>query len=90
MPCKNTDTHEWLRMGPVTTLGELCMHLGKDHAAKAIYAFYRTRRLVVVKRKKGSQRPGRLPGSASGSSRPSMIGVTGSAFQGSRVYSVAA
>ena len=36
LPCQNVDTYEWLRKGPVTTLGELFSHLGNDHAAKTI------------------------------------------------------
>ena len=80
-PCQNADTHEWLRKGPVTTLGELFTHLGTDHTAKAIYAFYRTCRLVVLKKKKGSQKRTMPPGSASGSNGLRSTGVTGSAFQ---------
>ena len=52
VPCNDADTHEWLRAGPVTTLGELFKHLGTDHAAKTIYGFYRTCRLIVLKKKK--------------------------------------
>ena len=36
VPCKNADTHEWLRRGPVATLGELFKDLGTDHTAKEI------------------------------------------------------
>ena len=74
LPCQNADTHEWLRKGTVTTLGELFEHLGTDHTAKAIYAFYRTCRLVGLKRKKDSRKPARPPGSANGSSRSSIRG----------------
>ena len=70
LPCRNADTHthEWLREGPVTTLGELFKHLGTDHTAKAIYAFYRKCRLVVLKKKMDSRKPKESPGSANGSS----------------------
>ena len=71
VPCLNAVTYEWLRKGPVTTLGELFKHVGKNHTAKAIYAFYRTRRLVVVKRKKN--RCGRKTGMTGSSLQPSMI-----------------
>ena len=50
-PCVDPDCgYEWARGGVVMTLGELFMALGKEHAASQIYAFYRTLRIVAVKR----------------------------------------
>ena len=45
--------YEWARGGTVVTLGELFLALGKDYTAAQIYAFYRTLRIVAVKRRKG-------------------------------------
>ena len=39
VPCRNVDTHEWLRVGPVITLGELFVCLGEACTAKAVYVF---------------------------------------------------
>ena len=49
VPCQKADTHEWVREGPAITLSELFKLLGTDYTAKAIYAFYRTCRLVALK-----------------------------------------
>ena len=43
---------EWRRVCNVTTLGELLLYLGHRHAAKQIYYFYRTLRIIAVKRQK--------------------------------------
>ena len=81
VPCQNAIEYEWLRAGPITTLGELFQHLGTEFTAKEIYAFYRTLRLVVLKRKKDAARPKEKPGSASGSVGSSVLGITRSALQ---------
>ena len=39
VPCKGNWTHEWVRVGPVTTLGQLFLDLGQKYTAKSIYAF---------------------------------------------------
>ena len=39
-------------MRNVTTLGELLIYLGHRHTAKQIYYFYRTLRIIAVKRQK--------------------------------------
>ena len=85
MPCKNADTHEWLRAGPVTTLGELFMNLGTKYTAKEIYAFYRTCRLIVFKKGKVQAKPKGAPGSASASQWSSRVGVIGSALQAAAI-----
>ena len=54
---------------------------------KAIYALFRTCRLVALKRKKDSQKPTAPPGSASGSRWPSNTGVTGSPLQAASIRS---
>ena len=82
---QNADAHEWLRKGPATTLGELFRYLGTDHTAKAIYGFYRTCRLIVLKKKKDHRKPTGTPGSASGSRSSSITGVTGSPLQASAI-----
>ena len=46
---------EWRRLCNVTTLGELLVRLGDRYAAEQIYYFYRTLRVVAVKRKKPSR-----------------------------------
>ena len=35
-PCVNNQSHQWHRAGPITTLGEMFMVLGKTYTAKAI------------------------------------------------------
>ena len=50
VPCVNTADYEWVRLGPIITLGELFMQLGKFFTAKHIYAFFRTLRIVALKR----------------------------------------
>ncbi len=52
VPCANAAGYEWVRLGPVATLGELFMQLGKFFTAKHIYAFFRTLRVVAAKRAK--------------------------------------
>ena len=80
VPCQNADTYEWLRKGPVATLGELFKHLGIVQTAKAIYALFRTCRLVALKRKKDSRKRTAPPGSA-------ITGVTGSPLQAASIRS---
>ncbi len=43
---------EWRRVCNATTLGELMIHLGHRYTAKQIYYFYRTLRIIAVKRRK--------------------------------------
>eukprot|EP00959_Pyramimonas_sp_CCMP1952_P110425 2310082-Pyramimonas_sp.AAC.1 len=71
VPREAVETHERCRQSPVaTTLGELFWDMGRTHTAKAIYAFYRTLRLVALKRDKNSSTKGSsAPGFAS-ASRP--------------------
>ena len=89
VPCNDADTHEWLRAGPVTTLGELFKHLGTDHAAKTFYGFYRTCRLIVLKRKKDAakSKPQGAPGHASAAGGSSVTGVAGSELQAGAIRS---
>ncbi|CAK0881622.1 unnamed protein product [Prorocentrum cordatum] len=89
VPCEAVETHEWCRQSPVTTLGELFWDLGRTHTAKAIYAFYRTLRLVALKRDKNSStKASSAPGFAS-ASRPAgsaaAFGFTGSDLQAPRI-----
>ena len=79
VPCKGADEWQWHRAGPAITLGELFMALGKNYTAAAIYSFYRTCRLVVLKKGKQSQRSCGTPSSAS------VTGMTGSAFQATAI-----
>ena len=51
-PCRSVDDWQWYRAGPVITLGELFIALGKQFTADDIYSFYRTLRVVVLKRQK--------------------------------------
>ena len=52
VPCARAPGYMWFRIGRVITLGELFLALGQVYTAKAIYAFYRTLRIVVLKRRK--------------------------------------
>ncbi|CAK0833447.1 unnamed protein product [Prorocentrum cordatum] len=88
-PCEAVETREWCRQSPVTTLGQLFWDLGRTHTAKAIYAFYRTLRLVALKRDKNSStKASSAPGFAS-ASRPAgsaaAFGFTGSDLQAPRI-----
>ena len=62
VPCVGTQNYQWHRTGQVAALGELFMALGKKWTASAIYAFYRTLRVVVLKRRKHKSftRPGQF------------------------------
>ncbi|CAK0818065.1 unnamed protein product [Prorocentrum cordatum] len=85
VPCEAVETREWCRQSPITTLGELFWDLGRTHTAKAICAFYRTLRLVALKRDKNSStKASSAPGFAS-ASRPAgsaaAFGFTGSDLQ---------
>ena len=62
VPCQDADDYMWFRTGKVITLGELFLALGRDYTAASIYAFYRTLRIVVLKRCKDHSHE---PGSAS-------------------------
>ena len=59
------------------TLGELFLALGKQFAAATIYSFYRTLRIVALKRRKQPSR--RAPASTSAT------GVTHSPFQAAQM-----
>ena len=77
-PCLDPECgYEWARGGKVITLGELFLALGKQYTAAQIYSFYRTLRLVAVKRRK-------LHG-AHGSASGSATGVTATEFQAARI-----
>ena len=75
VPCWGTDSYMWFRIGKVITLGELFLALGRVYTAASIYAFYRTLRIVVLKRPKGRSY---TPGSAS-----AWTGLTASPLQAS-------
>jgi len=79
VPCRNAEEWQWHRAGPVITLGELFMALGQTYTAAAIYNFYRTCRLVVIKKRKDAQGKRGTPGSAS------VTGITGSALQATAI-----
>ncbi len=85
VPCANAAEYEWVRTGEVVTLGELFMRLGEQFTCRKIYAFFRTLRLVALKRDKAATRA--APGSASAGSRPKVVGVTGGPLQASRIQS---
>ena len=69
--------YEWARRGTVLTLGELFLALGREYAAAEIYSFYRTLRIVALKRRK--QHRGRASASSSAT------GVTHSPFQAAQM-----
>ena len=78
VPCKNAVEYEWVRTGPVVTLGELFLRLGRDFSCRKIYGFFRTLRLVAVKRDKKATSS--APGSAS-------VGVNRGPLQATRIQS---
>ena len=73
VPCIYAPGHMWFRTGKVITLGELFLLLGREHTAASIYAFYRTLRILVLKRRKSESY---VPGSAS-----ARLGLTASSLQ---------
>ena len=84
VPCAGSTSHQWHRAGPVVTLGEMFLGLGKKHTAKAIYAFYRTCQIVVLKKTKHAAKPG-APGTAGEARFWSNRGVTGSRLQATAI-----
>ena len=77
-PCQDAQCgYEWARYSPAFTLGELFLALGKEYTAAQIYSFYRTLRLVAVKRRKGHGKSAPASGSVSG--------VTNSESQAARI-----
>ena len=77
VPCAGTTEYEWRRTGVVVTLGELFILLGEKWAAAAIYYFYRTLRIVALKRRKNSSAGAPASGRATG--------LTGSEFQAAKI-----
>ena len=77
VPCKQARGYMWFRTGKITTLGELFLALGRAYTAACIYAFYRTCRVVVTKRR---QTKSHRPGSAS-----KWTGLTGGPLQASNM-----
>ena len=53
VPCKQMPTMHWRRVCQCITLGRLFGMLGQDYSADVLYHFYRTRRILVAKKKKG-------------------------------------
>jgi hypothetical protein len=53
VPCRQMPTMHWRRVCQCITLGRLFGMLGQDYSADVLYHFYRTRRIVVAKVKKG-------------------------------------
>ena len=51
-PCRGTMDFQWVRTGVVASLGQLFLVLGTYFTAAEIYQFYRTLRIVAVKRRK--------------------------------------
>ena len=77
-PCLDPECgYEWARGGKVITMGELFLALGKQYTAAQIYSFYRTLRLVAVKRRKLHGAHGPASGSATG--------VTATEFRAARI-----
>ncbi len=54
VPCRAVRTFHWRRVCGCITLGRLFGMLGKDFSADVLYPFYRTRRVVVRKHRKGT------------------------------------
>ncbi len=53
VPCRAAPAFHWRRVRQCITLGRLFAQLGKDFSADALYHFYRSRRIVVAKMRKG-------------------------------------
>ena len=81
----NAVDYEWVRTGPVVTLGELFLRLGRDFSCRKIYAFFRALRLVAVKRDKRAKSA--APGSASAGSGSTVVGVSRGPLQATRIQS---
>lgn len=52
-PCTGAARYVWRRVGHVATIGEFFLALGRQWPASSIYDFYRTLRIVALKRRKG-------------------------------------
>ena len=75
VPCRNHADYYWHRCGRVVSLGELFLILGTWLTAATIYQYYRTLRLVALKKAKDSKRPGTASGT----------GVSGGPMQASAI-----
>ena len=58
VPCRGAGDFERHRAGSAVSLGELMQALGKQFSAKEVYLFYRSLRIVALKRQKGSKSQG--------------------------------
>ena len=58
VPCRGASDFERHRTGCAVSLGELMQALGKQFSAKEVYLFYRSLRIVALKRQKGSKSQG--------------------------------
>ena len=76
-PCVSTTLYEWRRHTKVTTLGELFLVLGKEYPASTIYQYYRTLRVIALKRRQGDSVTKK--GSSGG------YGMTGSSLQAATI-----
>ena len=72
-PCAGTTDFHWARTGPAISLGQLFLVLGGSYTAAEIYHFYRTLRIVAVKRRKAFKND---PASASKGTLPSVLSGT--------------
>jgi hypothetical protein len=64
VPCVGTREYHWCRETTLATLGHLLLILGRTYSAAQIYYFYRTLRIVSVRRRKdisGASRDNALP-----------------------------
>ena len=89
VPCANpfirdSANYMWFRNGKIITLGELFMVLGRVYTAASIYAFYRTLRIVVLKRCKARSY---MPGSTSACTGLSAGPLQASIIKHSLLYS---
>jgi hypothetical protein len=77
-PCISTELYEWRRCARVSTLGELFFLLGEEWPASTIYQFYRTLRVIALKRRKTDSATSKGPASGS-------PGLTGSSLQAATI-----
>jgi hypothetical protein len=80
-PCAGTDMYHWARTGLVVSLGQLFLILGKRYTSAQIYHFYRTLRIVAVKRTKGGSRRQDASGQALPATGSLAVGTAGTAVR---------
>ena len=86
VPCVGTNRFHWVRIGPVVSLGQLFLILGKLFSAAQIFHFYRTLRVVALKKRKTASKG--IPGQALPATGSLVAGIAGTSVKKSPLASL--